>query len=476
MFEREKDLSTEQKALTINLDDRKYGTIVEIGAGQEVARQFFKAGAAAGTVAKTMSAYDMRVSNKIYGDVGRYVSRERVEQMLGREFELLLDRLQAARSKDTTFFSYAATVAAKGYNTTHECHGWLGLCFQLRPGEAPSQIVMHVRMLDNSNEGQSEALGILGVNLIHGAFTYASEPRWIIDGLKDGLEPNRVEVDLIHFSGPGFSHIDNRLKNLHLIRSKLTRAVMYSPNGQPVVPSEHLYKQSALVIRGAFMPPTKVHEDMAETGLKQLQLADSDARGALVMAEISMSTLAPGGGADDAEFLSRTDMVNALGYNVLVSDYVRTFSLRSWIRRYTHHPIGIAVKATDCDFLFDESFYDGLEGGIMEAMGKLFAEDTRMFVYPALNDAGELVTLESLEVPEQHKYLLKLLVENGKILPNEDCATDNLHISARKLLSSISEGSGEWEQQLPEDVRDLIISRNLLGYPDMPELNGRTSH
>ena len=470
MLERDKSLSTPQKALEINLDDRKYGTIVEIGAGQEVARQFFKAGAAAGTVAKTMSAYDMRVSNKIYGDVGRYVSRERVEQMLDKEFELLLERLQETRRKDTTFFSYAATVAAKGYNTNHECHGWVGLRFQLRPGEAPCQIVMHVRMLDNSNEGQSEALGILGVNLIHGAFTHPNEPKWIIEGLRDGIDTDRIEVDLIHFSGPGFSHVNNRLKNLHLIRAWLTRAVMYCPEGHSVVPSEQLYKKSALVIRGAFMPPTKAHKDMAETGLGQLQNIQSDARGALVMAEISMSTLTRGGGADDEEFLSRADLVNAMGYNVLVSDYLRTFSLRSWIRRYTHHPIGISVKATDCDFLFNESFYQGLEGGIMEAMGKLFAEDTRMFVYPALNDSDQLIALDNLEVPEQHNYLLKLLIANGKMLSSSGYNEANLHISARKLLSSIASGPGEWQTQLPEEVAKLIVDRQLFGYSDSDEL------
>jgi|MEHZ01.5.fsa_nt_MEHZ011451974.1_53 hypothetical protein len=464
MLERDKSLTTQQKSLAINLDDRKYGTIVEIGAGQEVARQFFKAGAAAGTVAKTMSAYDMRVSDEIYGQVGRYVSRERVEQMLGREFDLLIDRLQENRSKDTTFFSYAATVAARGYNTSHECHGWIGLRFQLQPNEEPCQIVMHVRMLDNNNESQSEALGVLGVNLIYGAFTHSNEPKWIIDGLNDGLGSDRVEVDLIHFSGPGFGHINNRLKNLHLIRAWLTRAVMYSPEGTSVVPSEHLYRKSALVIRGAFMPPTKVHSDMAKTGLAQLKEGLADAKEALVMAEISMSTLAKGGGADDEEFLARADLVNAMGYNVLVSDYVRTFSLRSWIRRYTHHPIGLAVKATDCDFLFDESFYDGLEGGIMEAMGKLFADDTRMFIYPANNDDDQLISLENLRVPEQHKYLLKLLIENKKMLASEDCNEDNFHFSARKLLSSIAQGPGDWEEQLPEEVLNLIVERKLFGY------------
>lgn len=464
MLERDKSLSTEQKALQINLDERKYGTIVEIGAGQEVARQFFKAGGAAGSIAKTMSAYDMKVSDEIYGQAGRYVSRTRVEQMLSKEYDLLIDRLQGNRRSDSTFFSFATTVAAKGYKTTHECHGWMGMRFQLRPGEEPCQIVLHVRMLDNNNRAQSEALGILGVNLIHGAYKHPDNPHWIIDSLRDALRANRIEVDLIQFSGPGFAQVDNRLMNLHLIRAWLTRTVMYCPEGHSVVPSEQLYKKPALVIRGAFMPPTKVHVDMANTGLAQLESAG--ASDALVMAEISMSTLKTGGDSSDEEFLNRADLINSLGYNVLVTDFVRTFSLRSWIRQYTQRSIGLVVKATDCNFLFDESFYEGLEGGILEAMGKLFADDTHMFIYPAIDNDNQRTDLYNLQVPAQHKHLLEFLVANGKMVASEGCTEENLHFSARKLLSSIGKGRGEWEEQLPELVRDLIIERKLLGYTE----------
>jgi hypothetical protein len=240
MLEREKHLSTEQKALSINLDASKYGTIVEIGAGQEVARQFFGAGAAAGTIAKTMSAYDMRVSDEIYGKVDRYVGRERLEQMLQREYDLLVKRLQDVRPP-TTYFTYAATVSAKGYQGTKECHGWIGFRVQLHPGEEANDIILHVRMLDGENRLQSEALGVLGVNLIHAAFLYPTRPKWIIESLLDGIGQDRIEVDLIHFSGPSFKRVENRLMNLHLIRSWLTRAVMFGKDGQSIVPRETLY-------------------------------------------------------------------------------------------------------------------------------------------------------------------------------------------------------------------------------------------
>ena len=461
----DKSLSTEQKALEINLDPRRYGTIVEIGAGQEVARQFFKAGAAAGTVAKTMSAYDMRVSDEIYGQVGRYVSRERLEQMLSREFDLVLERLQSTRPKDSTFFSYAATVAAKGYKTSHECHGWIGVRVQLRPNETPCEIIMHVRMLDNENHLQSEALGILGVNLIHGAFTHDDEPKKLIDGLKDGLGEDRIEIDLIHFAGPGFQHIDNRLMNLHLIRAWLTRVVMYLPDGTSVVPGEELYKHPSLVIRGAFNPPTKAHVDMAQSGLGQLQKTAGKTEDAITMAEISMANLITGGEVDDEEFLTRVDLVAALGYHVLVSDYLRMFSLRSWIRRYTQKPIGIVAKSTDINYLFDESYYEGLEGGILEAMGKLFADDTRMFVYPSADADGNLVTLDNFPVPEHLKLLLEHLRSNHHIEPSEEVVEQHIHYSFENWLKQIREGRGDWEDQVPEAVRDIIVERKLFGFP-----------
>ena len=461
----EKSLSTEQKALEINLDYRRYGTIVEIGAGQEVARQFFKAGAAAGTVAKTMSAYDMRVSDEIYGRVGRYVSRERLEQMLYREFDLLVERLQGTRPSDTTFFSYAATVAAKGYKTNHECHGWVGLRFQLRPNEDPCEIILHVRMLDNETQLQSDALGILGVNLVYGAFAHADEPKKIIDGFKDGLGSDRIEIDLIHFVGPGFKHIDNRLMNLHLIRAWLTRAVMYLPDGTSVVPGEQLYKHPAMVIRGAFNPPTKAHVDMARSGLKQFQKAAGSVDDAITMAEISMANLITRGEVNDEEFLTRVDLVAALGYHVLVSDYLRMFSLRSWIRRYTQKSIGIVAKSTDINYMFDESYYEGLEGGILEAMGKLFADDTRMFVYPSVNQAGELITLDNFPVPDNLIHLFEHLTENGKIIASDEVVEEHIHYSFENSLLQIRQGRGDWEGHVPDAVRDLILDRKLFGFP-----------
>lgn len=465
MLEREKKLSIEQKALSINLDDAIYGTIVEIGAGQEVGRQFFAAGGAAGTIAKTMSAYDMQVSDQIYGKAHRYVGRERLEQMLQKEFDLLVNRLADVRPKHTTFFTYAATVAAKRYGQKSESHGWIGLRMQLRPGEAPNDIVLHVRMLDDDNHLQSEALGLLGVNLVHGAYNYANRPERIIESLLDNIGRGRLEVDLINFSGPAFGFVENRVMNLHLIQAWLTRAVMFDANGDSVAPIDMIYKKPVQVMRGSFKPPTRVHRDMVEAATPQF-IANSGVQAdeVLQLAEITISDLVTGDDLDTSDFLGRVDLLNSLGLPVLVSDYVRFFRLRSWLRQFTQSPIGIVISVLDFDSLFDEQYYQGVEGGILEAMGKLFPDNTHVFVYPA-KIKGELVTLENVQVAEQHKYLLQYLLANEKLIPASQYNEENLHISARELITRIPLGPGDWEAGVHPRVASLIKSRKLFGYP-----------
>jgi hypothetical protein len=364
MRKRDTNLSTDQKALAINLDKLKYGSIVEIGAGQEVARRFFSVGAAAGTIAKTMSAYDMAVSDDIYGQADRYVSRSRMLQMLDKEFDLVVQRLTDVRPKNTTFFAYAATVTARSFKQKNECHGWVGMRVQLHPGAEPSDVIMHVRMLDNDNALQSEALGILGVNLIHGVFNYFQHPEWVVESLADGLEPERIEVDVIHFSGPYFEEVENRLMNLHLISSWLTRAVIFNPNGEVVVPGELFYRKPVMVMRGTFKPVNAVNVDMMCAGQKQFaQLEAVDEKDVVSLAEITMNSLVSGDNIDGADFLARIDLLASQGYTVMISDYLRFFRLRAYLRRYTQKPIGIVLSVRDFAVLFDEKYYEGMEGG-----------------------------------------------------------------------------------------------------------------
>ena len=454
----------QEKALSINLDGNKYGTFVEIGAGQEVARQFFTAGGAAGTIAKTMSAYDMQVSDAVYGKASRYVSRDRLEQMLHTEYDLLNSRLGDKRPKENQFFSYAATVTARSYAQKNECHGWIGILIQLFPGSPPSEIILHMRMLDETNIEQCEALGVLGVNLVHGAYNHFTNPKKLIDSLQDGLDTDRLEIDMINFSGPCFEHIDNRLINLHLIRSWCCRAVMFSPDGESLVPGGILRKDNTLVIRGSFKPPTKVTVDMIEGAKNQFIREEGvDPESVHIVTELTLHESPNGDVSNDEDFLARVDLMNALGYTVLVSDYFRFFRLRSFLRRYNKDALAIALSVLDFNALFDEKYYDTLEGGILEAMGKLFSDNTYIYIYPSLVN-GELVTLENVSVTPEQKYLLKHLVSNGKMSAVCDYEESNLHISSQQVFVKIESGEKSWKSEVPKDIKNLIIDNKLFGY------------
>jgi len=466
-IENKKNLKLPQeKALELNLDPSIYGTVVEIGAGQEVARQFFSAGAAAGTIAKTMSAYDMKVSDDVYGKAGRYVSRERAEQMMLHEYELLIERLAAQRDVESKFFAYAATVTARSYSQKNECHGWMGVRRQSQFGGAPSEIVVHVRMLDDTNKAQSEALGILGINIIHSAYHCDNDPKRIIECLQDGMgSDKRIEVDLINFSGPDFEHVENRLMNLHLINSWACRAVMFDADGQSIVPASALRKKDTVVIRGSFKPPTKVHMDMKETAIKHfLQEEGVEKDKVLVVAEITMNEISGQGVDADLDFLARVDLLNELGFSVLISDYLRFFRLRSWIRRYTQNRIGIVLSVLDFNYLFDSEYYEGLEGGILEAFGKLFSDNTNVYVYPTIRD-GKVVTLDNVAVDDNLRFLLKHLVHNRAMQSADIVDVTNLQISAREVAKQIPLGAGDWQNSLPEQTAKSIIERKLFGYP-----------
>lgn len=468
MSERENTHNTLHKALEINLDNCKYGTIVEIGAGQEVARNFFRAGGAAGTIAKTMSAYDMQVSDDIYGaeETKRYVSRNRLIKMLDKEYTAVTELLTPSRPKNTTFFSYAATVTAKSYLQKNECHGWVGIRLQLYREAAPSDVILHVRMLDNDGGAQQEALGVLGVNLIHSAFNYFTQPKKIIETLVDSLEPGRLEIDMIHFAGPYFEEIENRLMNLHLVHSNLTHAIMFSPKGEVQIPSELLYKKNVLVIRGSFMPLTKVHLDMTKCGQQYFsQIESIDGEKTLVLAELTMASLRVGDRIDDADFLARVDMLNTQGYTVMISNYLRYFRLRAYFRRYTKLQIGMILGISNLELIFDEEYYEGLEGGILEAFAKLFPDNTRLYIYPTKRAyKDELVTVHSFQPPEHIKYLYKHLLENGYLVGLENVDESLLEINLAQVLLGIKKGRGDWEDDVPESITEMIINKKLLGF------------
>lgn len=465
----DKKQNTLQKALEINLDNCKYGSIVEIGAGQEVARNFFRAGGAAGTIAKTMSAYDMQVSDDIYGleESGRYVSHSRLMKMLDKEFSSLTDLLTPSRPKNTTFFSYAATVTAKSYLQKNECHGWLGIRLQLYRGAAPSDVILHVRMLDDDGSAQQEALGILGVNLIHAVFEHFTNPKEIIESLLDNIGPCRIEIDMINFSGPYFEETENRLMNLHLVHEGLTHAVMFNEKGEIQIPSEQLYKKNILVLRGIFAPLTNVHINMTECGQRYFNETENiSSDKTLVLAELTMASLTVGDKIDDADFLARVDLANSQGYTVLVSNYLRYFRLRAYFRRYTQQQIGMILGISGLNAIFDEDYYEGLEGGILEAFAKLFPDNTRLYVYPYKDEEkDEIVTVDSFKAPKHLQHLYAHLRENGYLIGLACADTDLQNTSQTNVAVDLKKGRGDWENHVPEEIAEMIIERKLLGFP-----------
>ncbi len=460
--------STLDKALRINLDTKKYGTIAEIGAGQEVARQFFKAGAAAGTIAKTISAYDMKFSDAIYGtqEDKRYVSKSRVRSMIEREIELVIDRVGTSRSRTSRYFSYGATVTAKSYKADNECHAWCGIKIQMYPGAEPSEIVMHVRMRDSNADRQQSVLGVLGVNIIYAAYYFFENTKKFIDSLTDGLTQGRVEIDYIEFDGPYFEEVDNRAINLHLIRSWKSRAIMFKPDGSVVVPAEMLYKKNVLAIRGSFRPITRLNVDMIEQGLRVFTKTQGvTLENSVALAEISLND-AHGNdlNASEEDLISRVQLLNSLGYSVLISDYTRYFSLRAYFRQFTQLQIGIVVGLINIREIFDESNYRGVEGGILEGFGKLFPDNTRLLAYPEIDETGEFRDYTTVKVPDNLRHLYEHLLENNFIFGIESSDPELFKIFSLDVLSQLQGGRGKWEQCVPDGVAEEIITHRLLGF------------
>jgi hypothetical protein len=488
MTEKKELLTTNRKALTINLDGSHYGTIAEIGAGQEVSRIFFQVGGASGAIAKTMSAYDMTFSDAIYGKAPRYVSRERLTTMLDHEYRLLKERLSEKRGERTRFFVFANTVATKSFKNTADGHGWLGIRFQHAPLAEPSDIIVHVRMWDKENLQQQQALGIVGVNLIYGAFNYADDPRQLTQSLVDGIGTERVEVDMLKVSGPAFAQIDNRLLSLHLVEYGLTNAVMFAPNGDVLQPSEVLFHKAVMVERGSFRPVTHVNVDMLNCAAAQfMQEPTVKDKEVLVLMEITMNNLLAAGDLDAADFLARVDMLGHIGFTTLISNYPEFYRLVSYIRRYTKEMIGIAMGINTLQEIFNEKYYEDLEGGILESMGRMFRHAVKLYVYPMQKEAydrynsggiaakgalvggdsfasGIMITARNLQVADGLRNLYAHLLENH----NLDCIVgsnpDYLNIFSRDVLQRIKSGDGTWEQLVPAKVAAIIKARRLLGY------------
>jgi hypothetical protein len=458
-------LDTSHKALQINLDAKRYGTFAEIGAGQEVARWFFHVGGASGTVAKTISAYDMAVSDAIYGPSDRYVSRKRLQSMLDYEYNRLLERLDQSRGDKCTFFVFANTVATRSYTRKEEGHGWLGVRFQTEPRGKPSEIIIHVKLMDRENVREQEALGIMGVNLIHGAFYHSAEPVQLITSLKDNLAEGRVEVEMIKFSGPGFAGVDNRLMALQLVEQWLTEATMFTSEGEAVIPGEVLYKKPVLVERGSFRPLTRLMLDMLEGAQAQfMQEEPLQGEPPVVLMEMTLRQLQLSGGIDHRDFLDRVDTLSALGKTVLISNFLRYHRLVTYLSRHTQKMIGLPLGIMRLRDVLDERFYTTLEGGLMESLGQLFKNGAKLYVYPALErDTGKVTTAETLGVAPHLRHLYSHLLENHFVESIRNFKPELLAIYPKDVLDRIRRGDPAWEQQVPPPIVEVIKGKKLFG-------------
>ncbi len=456
--------TTAQKALQINLDGGRFGTFAEIGAGQEVARWFFSAGKASATIAKAISAYDMAVSDHLYGPTDRYVSRGRLEAMLTHEFDELRHDVEKRKDR-SAFFVFADTVATHTDSTPNHqyAHGWLGVRFQRQVGEDPSEVIIHVVLRGPERVDQQEAAGVAGVNLTYGAFYFSGDPTMLMTSLMDSLSRRRIEVDMIKFSGPAFAGVDNRLMSLELVEHGLTDAAMFTADGEVVQPSEILYGKPVLIERGNFRPVTNVTLDMIERAEQQLEQDHPEGWDRpVVLMEMTLNNLVAERGGGHGDFLDRAGLLGALGKTVIISNYTRFDRVTGYLRNATKNWIVMVMGVPTLRNIFEEKYYADLDGGILEGLGRLFQGRVKLLIYPTRESGeGEILTAESLEVPEQHRSLYAYLLQNGFVQSIREFNAADLHTTPGVVLERIQSGDPGWEALVPAEAARIIKEQNL---------------
>jgi hypothetical protein len=458
--------TTAEKALKINLDLNRFGTFAEIGAGQEVARWFFHVGKAAGTIAKSISAYDMAISDGLYGATGHYVSRGRLQAMLTAEFDQLKKGFPKERAGQRALFAFADTLATRSHSGPAG-QGWMGVRFQLRPGDECSDIIIHIRMLDSESVHEQEAVGIAGVNLTYGAFYLSHDPQTLIASLMDGLSRRRLEVDMIKFAGPAFAGLDNRLMSLQLMEGSLTDAVMFNSEGEPVQPSEVLWGRPVLIERGSFRPVTNVTLEMLARAEGQLKVDHGDHwEEPVVLMEITLKNLMGAGTVDHADYLARVDVLRALGKTVMISNFTRFDCVTAYLRGSTQNWIAMVAGIPTLQEICLDKYYADLDGGLLEGLGRLFHGPVTLLVYPTRAEAsGDLMTADNLSVQAEYRSLYAYFLENRRIESIRDFDPAQLHVTPGEVLRKLQAGDPAWEQLVPAAVAGLIKQGGLFGFP-----------
>jgi hypothetical protein len=462
----ERRLTTEEKALKINLTSDIYGCFAEIGAGQEVAANFFKAGGSSGTIAHTQSAYDMKVSDSLYGEASRYVCEERLETMLATEYANMEKRLPK-KIKESRFFAFCNTVESLNYHKTNQGQGWVGMRFQLALDEKPNDIILHIKLHDNSHKAQQEAIGILGVNLIDACYFHHEDLDDFLTNLVHRLPRDRMEIDMLRVSGPDFDNIDNRIIALNLVKRGITDATMFDLGGHVLQPATALYKKNILLMRGRFRPVTKVHIDMIERGKEQfLKEEGIKEENVQVVFVLTLNDLTADGKILDKDFVDRAELLGTLGYTVMISNYLKHYKMVDYLSTIARgQKMGLIVGIYNLQTIFDERYYANLPGGLLEAFGRGFGHDISMFVYPAINvETGDIYNLENFKVNDNLKGLLQYMKDNEKLASLEGFDSKLLHIMSDDVLSKINADVSSWEDDVPMEVVKAIKFYQLFGY------------
>jgi hypothetical protein len=449
------------------LNENIYGTFAEIGAGQETVRHFFRAGGSSGTIAKATSAYDKDFSDVIYGveEDGRYVTESRLKKMLTHESNLIEKRLSRIKHPNKMFFSYANTVATIDFAKQFKGHGWVGIRYQIEPDEAYNDIILHIRFKETDVRLQQETLGVLGVNLIYGAYYKFNDPKKLLRYLYDHLDKDQLEIDTINFSGPRFAEVDNRLMSLQLVKNGMTDAVIFDPEGRNVLPAAILYKKNILTLRGSFRPVTKVNMDMYKESLKMfLEENKVNPENTLVIFEITLSNLRSDGEINEKDFMDRAELLCSLGQTVMISNFQEYYRVVEYFSKYTKARMGLAMGVNNLVDIFDEKYYRHLSGGILEAFGKLFYRDMKVYLYPMIDENGIIINSETLKVHPRMKELYKFFKFNGKVVDITNFNPENLEIFSREVLKMIGQNKPGWESMLPPGVAEIIKEEELFGY------------
>ena len=462
-------LPIKKKALMVNLDSAIYGTLAEIGAGQEVARNFFRVGAASGTIAKSMSAYDMAFSDNIYGEEedGRYVSESRLMKMLDHEYSLLSERLAGEKSDNSKFFAFANTDTTLNYEKTNQPHGWIGLRFQTEPNGDPNDIVFHIRVHDNNAILQQRVLGEIGVNLIYGAYYHQDDAETLVESLQDNLSTNHLEVDMIRISGPSFSDIDNRLLGMLLVKMGFTNATIFGPNRMMYQAKDFLYKKNIMVMRGRFRPMTLLNEDMLENGKKSFVQDGVNKDDFTVLSEMTLSNLYKG--AEDQsrkDFLDRAEILCSLGHNVMVSNFHEHHKLVEYLSECKTKKIGIVIGVLNLLKIYGLSNNEDHSKKVLNSFGQLFANDVTMYAYPYQRyKNGEIISAKNLQTYPEIEHLHQHFISNGYIKDICEFDEDKLQIFSDEIIQQIKAGQDNWVDKVPEKVAFLIKKNCLFDYP-----------